>query len=192
LDGLWQLISGGTYLRLIVWPTTWAGWLVTLQKVMAIQVSLQSWPVMLLGSVGVARLLRRRQYRYSLAILAGALVPIVMAVADQTFIGLNNSAEDVPALLQMTTLSILLALAFMLSDITRPALRRFGLAFTAAVGIWLAVQSQPMVYGLTHDTTGRQIITAAQQFVADGQFTTPPVFFSPWGENSGPYRMPAA
>jgi hypothetical protein len=34
---------------------------------------------------------------------------------------------------------------------------------------------------LTHDATGRQIITEAQQFVADGQFASPPTFFSPWG-----------
>ncbi len=181
LDGLWQLMSGGTYLRLIVWPTTLEGWQAIVQRVVDIQSGLQTWPIILLGAGGVARMLWRRQYRYGLAFLVGGLVPFVMAVADQTFYGLDYAPEDIPALLQMTTLFILLALAFLLSDFTRPALRRAGLAFAAAVGVWLVVQNQPMVYALTHDTTGRRIIADAQQFVADGQFATPPTFFSPWG-----------
>ncbi len=181
LDGLWQLVSGGTYLRLIVWPTTLEGWLATIQQVSDIQLGLQTWPIVVLGGIGIVRMLWRRQYRYGLALVAGGLVPFVMAIADQTFYGLNYSPEDIPALLLMTTLFVLLALAFLLSDFTRPALRRIGLAFAGLVSLWLVVQSQPMVYALTHDTTGRQIITEAQQFVADGQFATPPAFFSPWG-----------
>ncbi len=184
LDGLWQLISGGTYLRLIVWPTTLDGWLTTIQRVADIQFGLLTWLVIVLGVAGIVRMLWKPQWhsrRYGLAILVGALVPFVMAIADQTFIGINSMAEDVPALLLISTIFVLLALAFLLSDFTRPVLHRMGLAFTALIAIWLAVQSQPMVYALTHDTTGRQIIADAQQFVDDGHFATPPAFFSPWG-----------
>ena len=181
LDGLWQLISGGTYLRLVVWPTTVQGWLATLQKVADIQAGLQTWPIIVLGVAGIARMLWRRLWRYGLAILAGTLVPFIMAVATQTFIGFDNTAEDVPALLLIITLFVLLALAFLLSDFTRPVVRRLGLALTALIAVWLVMQSQPTVSAWTHDTTGRQVIADAQQFVAGGQFATPPVFFAPWG-----------
>ena len=181
LDGLWQLISGGTYLRLIVWPTTLAGWRDILQKVVGIELGMQTWPIALLSIGSLSWMLWRRQYRYGLAILLGALVPFFTAVADQTFYGLGYSPEDIPALLQLTILFTLLGVAFLLNDLRRPSLRRVGLVFTAAVSLFLVVQNQTQVSAMTHDTTGRQIIVDAQQFLADGQFTTPPAFFSPWG-----------
>ena len=111
------------------------------------------------------------------------LAPFVIAVADRTFFGTRRLPEDIPALLQLSTIFTLLALAFLLNDLQRygPLVRRVAIGVVIVLAGFLAVQNQPSVYALTHDTTGRRIITAAQQFVAEGRFATPPAFFSPWG-----------
>ena len=181
--GLWRQLFGETYLRMIVWPTTVTGWLDTIQIVLGIWFDMQTWPIVLLGLFGMLWMLWRRHYRYGLAFLMGGLAPFVIAVADRTFFGTSRLPEDIPALLQLTTIFTLLALAYLFNDLRRysPLARRLALALALVLGIFLAAQDQPSVYALTHDTTGRRIIAAAQQFVADGQFPTPPAFFSPWG-----------
>jgi hypothetical protein len=183
LPGLWRQMLGETYLRMFVWPTTLGGWFDTLSVVMKIWFDLQTWPVVVLSLFSLIWMLWRRQFRYGAAFLLGALAPFVIAVADYTFFAPRRLPEDIPALLQMSTFFTLLALAFFLNDLRRdaPVMRRMGLAAMAVLGVYLAAQNLPSVYALTHDATGRQIITDAQQFVAEDRFTTPPAFFSPWG-----------
>ena len=183
LPGLWRQMLGETYLRMIVWPTTLAEWSATLQSVMTVWFDIQTWPVVLLGTVSSVWMLLRRQFRYGLAFLVGAVVPFIIAVADRTFFGTRRLPEDIPALLLLTTIFMLPALAYLINDLKRvsPWLRRIALVVASALGVLLAVQNQPSVYAVTHDDTGRRIITAAQQFVTENQFATPPAFFSPWG-----------
>jgi hypothetical protein len=183
LPGLWRQMLGETYLRMFVWPTTLGGWFDTLSVVMKIWFDLQTWPVVVLSLFSLIWMLWRRQFRYGAAFLLGALAPFVIAVADYTFFAPRRLPEDIPALLQMSTFFTLLALAFFLNDLRRysPVLRRAGVVLMAVLGVYLAAQNLPSVYALTHDTTGRQIIADAQQFVAEGRFTAPPAFFSPWG-----------
>ena len=183
LPGLWRQLFGETYLRMFVWPTTITDWLETIGVVLSIWFDMQTWPIVLLGMSGMVWMLWQRQYRYGLAFLAGGLVPFAIAVADRTFFGTRRLPEDIPALLQLSTIFTLLALAYVLNDLKRygPMVSRLTIGLVIVLAGFLAVQNQPSIYALTHDTTGRRIITAAQQFVAEGQFTAPPAFFSPWG-----------
>jgi hypothetical protein len=150
---------------------------------MTVWFDIQTWLIVLLGVFSIEWMLWRWQIRYGLAFLVGGLVPFVMAVADRTFFGTRRLPEDIPALLLLTTIFVLLALAYLINDLMRYSqwMRRMAIGLVVALGIISAVQNQPSIYALTHDNTGRRIIASAQEFVADHQFSTPPAFFSPWG-----------
>ncbi len=182
-QGFWRIVFGEQYANLIVWPNSLTAWLRMIGQIGGLWLGMMTWPIALLGLLGFAWLFARRQYRYGLALLLGAVPPFLLAVADQTFYGLDVPVEDVPSLLQMTVIFSLLALAFVLSDLRLRSvvLRRTAVATCAVICLVLAVQNRSVVYDLTHDATGRQIITDAQQFLADNQFASSPAFFSPWG-----------
>jgi hypothetical protein len=55
-----------------------------------------------------------------------------------------------------------------------------GMALGVAMIGVMAINNLPTIYAYTHDAIGSRIIADAQQFVADGHFSTPPAFFSPW------------
>lgn len=182
-QGFWRIMFGEQYTNLIMWPNGLPAWLSLIEQVGAMWLEMITWPIALLGILGFAWLFVRRQYRYGLALLLGALPPFLLAIADQTFYGVDVPVEDVPSLLQMTAIFSLLALAFVLSDLRLRSvgLRRAALAMCAVICLLLVAHNRSVVYDLTHDATGRQIIADAQQFLADNQFTAPPAFFSPWG-----------
>ncbi len=181
--GFWSLMTGATYLRLVVWPKTIAGWLDIVQQVLQALISIMTWPFALLGVFGIIGLIVRRRYRYGLALFFGACLPLVAAVADQTFHGSNNASEDITALAQISVIFLLLAYVFLLSNLKGRwrVLRRGGLMLGIATSVVLIVQNQPFISGMTHDTTGRDIISAAQKFVADAKLPSPAGFFAPWG-----------
>ena len=182
-QGFWRIMFGEQYANLIRWPAGVTAWLSVLEQVGVIGLGMITWPIALLGILGFAWLFVRRQYRYGLALLLGALPSFLLAIADQTFYSVDVPVEDVPSLLQTTVIFSLLALAFVLSDLRlrSAVLRRGAVVLCAAICLVLAVQNRSAVYDLTHDATGRQIIADTRQFLADNQFATPPAFFSPWG-----------
>ncbi len=180
--GFWSLMSGSTYLRFIDWPKTLAGWLDMIGQVGQAWIELMLWPMALLGTIGLIVMLIRRKFRYALGLLFVGVVCFLFAITVQgSFPG--EQIEDVPALLQTTVIVALLGFAYLFHTLRHRSiwLARGGVAFALGVSVVMSVQNQPVVFGLTHDTTGRDIISAAQTFVADAHLSSPAGFFAPWG-----------
>jgi hypothetical protein len=181
-EGFWRLLFGSAYTALISWPTTLEGWRELVTWVGKVLLDLLTWPIGLLGAAGIIGLLARRQFRYGLAFLIGTLVPFIMDVSLQaTFPG--RVMDDTPMMLLPAVICLLCGFVYLMVTLSQrwPVIERMALAGSAVACGVLIISNQPAVYGLTHDTTGRQIINAAQQFVADSHFAAPPAFFSPWG-----------
>jgi hypothetical protein len=186
--GLWALMSGSTYLRFIAWPVTLGGWLDLIGQVGGALTELVAWPILLAGLIGLGWMLAQRKYRYTFGLIVVGLVSFLFAITVQgtsaniqrTFPG--ERLEDIPALLQTTIIAVLLGFAYLLHFLRDRSiwLARGGISVAVAVSVLMSIQAQPMIYGWTHDTTGRTIISAAQKFVADAKLSSPAGFFSPW------------
>jgi hypothetical protein len=180
-EGFWRLMFGSAYTALITPPKNIEELIRLIRTVGQVWLDQLTWPIALLSLVGFGWLFARRRFRYAFAFIIGSLSLGVFAILEQaTFPG--EIMDDIPAMLQAALVFGLAAFAFMLSDLrSRSFLAyRFGLTLSAVVCGLIVMQNQPSVRALTSDTTGRQIIQAAQQFVANGNFSSPPAFFSPW------------
>lgn len=181
-EGFWRLLFGSAYTALISWPASLAGWRDLLAWVGQALVDLLAWPIGLAGAAGLIGLFVRRQYRYGTAFVFGAVVPVVMAISLQaTFPG--RIMDDIPMMLLPAVMCLLCGFVFLVTELAArwPLVERIALAACAVSCGFLIVLNQPAVSAMTHDTTGRQIINRARQFVATNSFAAPPAFFSPWG-----------
>ncbi|HET7376528.1 MAG TPA: hypothetical protein VFK30_07460, partial [Anaerolineae bacterium] len=181
--GFWGLMSGGTYLRFFdAWPTALNGWLDIIRQVGQPWIEMITWPMAVLGTAGLIVMLIRRQFRYALGLIFVGVACFLFAITVQgSFPG--QRIEDVPALLQPTVIVTLLGFAYLCHTLGQRSiwLARGGVGVALSVSVVLGVQNQPFISRLTHDTTGRDIISAAQKFVADAKLPAPAGFFAPWG-----------
>jgi hypothetical protein len=181
-EGFWRLMFGSAYTALISWPTTPEGWRDLFAWVGKVLLDLLAWPIGLLGAAGVIGMFARRQFRYGLAFSIGILIPFIMDVSLQASFP-RRVMDDTPMMLLPAVICLLCGFVFLIVVLAQrwPLVERIALAGSALACGFLIINNQPVVYSFTHDTTGRQIINEAQQFLSDNQFAAPPAFFSPWG-----------
>ncbi|HEY4688914.1 MAG TPA: DUF2723 domain-containing protein [Anaerolineae bacterium] len=182
--GFWRILFGEAYTAMISWPATGEGWRDLIGQIVGTLSGMVTWIGMAVGLAGAGWLMAARQFRYGLALMLGVLLPALFAISVQaTFLG--QTIEDVPALLQMSVLFLFCGAAFALHRVRMrwPALGWAGALVGAMACGLLVVNNQPVVYSLTHDSSGSERIALVEDWLSQSPHPSPPAFFALWGND---------
>ena len=176
-SGFWQQFTGsevtGGLLRL---PQNGQGWVDNFKFISSSLAEQLPWLVIFIGLAGLLWLTRRNP-REGVSLLYGTLIYPLFAF-------LFPKAVWVSAVFMPTVLFLMLGVTYLLSQITRswPKFQPvIGMSLLLLAAL-LLFKNLPLVQQLTHDPTGRDIITLLQAMPHEPTFPgTEPLVALPWG-----------